>query len=308
MKHLRLCLFFFFLYGLQVKTVWAQDSSPVYRLETTDGNEYLGTLISQTADTVRLKTEKLGPLNFARKDIKSMALVSPNQLKAGQYWFDNPQATRYLFSPNGYGLKPGEGYYQNIWVLLNQVSVGISNNVSLGFGMVPLFLFSGPTPIWLVPKVSIPIKKDKFNLGVGAAIGTILKTQQNDFGGSEATGFGLLYGLATFGAKDRNLSAGLGYGYTGNGLARSPTLTLSGLIRTGPRGYLITENYIISSASETIALIGLGGRRIIKRAGIDFGLVAFISPDNSGLYAVPFLGLTVPFGKTGNKKVVPVNK
>jgi hypothetical protein len=299
MKHIRLCLLFFFLYALQPETALAQDSSPVYRVETLDGNEYLGTIAAQTADTVRLKTQKLGVLNFARKDIKSMALVTTAQLKAGKYWFDNPQATRYLFSPNGYGLKKGEGYYQNIWVLLNQASVGITNNVSVGFGMIPLFLFRGPTPIWLLPKVSIPVKKDKFNLGAGAAIGTILDTNRDDFGESETTGFGILYGLATIGSKDKNLSAGLGYGYAGGGLAQSPTITLSGLIRTGPRGYLITENYLISSDTEAFGLVSLGGRRIIKRAGIDFGLISFVSADTDGLLAFPFLGVTLPFGKTG---------
>jgi hypothetical protein len=308
MKHIRLCLLFFFLYGLQVDSVLAQNAPPVYRLETTDGNEYVGTITFQTADTVRLKTDKLGVLNFARKDIKSMALVRASQLKAGQYWFDNPQATRYLFSPNGYGLKKGEGYYQNIWVLLNQASVGITNHVSVGFGMVPLFLFSGPTPIWLVPKVSIPVKKDKFNLGAGAAIGTILNTNRDDFGESGNAGFGVLFGLATIGSKDKNISAGLGYGYAGDGLARSPTITISGLIRTGPRGYFITENYIISSDAETVGLIGLGGRRIIKRTGIDFGLVAFVTPDTDGLNALPFLGLTVPFGQAGGTRAAPANK
>jgi hypothetical protein len=295
------CLLFFLLLGLAPGTCLAQDpKNPdlVYRLEALDGNEYIGTIISQTADTVRLKTEKLGVLGFARKDIKSMVLVAPGQLKAGRHWFDNPQATRYLFSPNGYGLKKGEGYYQNIWVLLNQASVGITNHVSVGFGMVPLFLFSGPTPIWLVPKVSIPVKKDKFNLGLGAAIGTVLDTNRDDYGESESSGFGLLYGLATLGSKDRNISAGIGYGYAGNGLARHPTITISGLIRTGPRGYFITENYIISSDSETVGLIGLGGRRIIKRAGIDFGLIALASVDNEGLNALPFLGLTLPFGRS----------
>lgn len=310
MKHIGLSLLFFFYWFLPA-TGFAQDqrdSTIVYRLETTDDNEFIGTLLSQTADTVRLKTQKLGVLKFARSDIKSMEVVTPGQLKAGTYWFDNPQATRYLFAPNGYGLKKGEGYYQNIWVIFNQASVGLTNNVSVGLGMVPLFLFGGPTPIWLLPKVSIPIKKDRFNLGAGALIGTVLDTQEDDFGETGSTGYGLLYGLATLGSRDKNISMGLGYGYAGGGLAKSPTITISGLIRTGQRGYFITENYILSSDTETFGLIGLGGRRIIKRAGIDFGLVGVVSPEIDRPIAFPFLGLTVPFGKPVRKRPAPANR
>jgi len=58
------------------------------------------------------------------------------------------------------GLHKGEGYYQNIWVFWNQASFGVTENFSLGFGIIPLFLFGGEagqySPIWVVPKLSYP--------------------------------------------------------------------------------------------------------------------------------------------------------
>ena len=62
MNRLWVCLLFFLLYGLVPASCLGQDpkdAALLYRLETLDGNEYIGTLASQTADTVRLKTEKL---------------------------------------------------------------------------------------------------------------------------------------------------------------------------------------------------------------------------------------------------------
>lgn len=303
MKLVRILPFLLLYFWLTATGCLAQtgtDSTTTYRLETTDGNEYLGNILEQDTEKVRFKTQKLGTLTIARTDIKSLTAVSPGRIKNGNYWFDNPQATRYLFSPNGYGLQKGEGYYQNVWVFVNQVSVGITNNFSVGAGMVPIFLFGGPTPIWILPKFSMPVVKDKFNIGAGALIGTVLNTQGDDYGEADNSGFGIAYGLATFGSRDKNLSVGLGYGYAAGEWSNSPTVTLNGLIRTGSRGYFITENYLISAGSETLGLISLGGRRIIKRAGIDFGLVIPVGVDTGGTWGIPFLGLTVPFGQKNN--------
>ncbi|WP_026463143.1 hypothetical protein [Adhaeribacter aquaticus] len=268
----------------------AADSTSLYKVETTDGNEYIGTITLEAADYIQLKTARLGSLMLSKSDIRSLTPINQDRIRNGQFWFDNPQATRYLFSPNGYGLKKGEGYYQNVLVILNQVSYGITDKVSIGLGTLPLFLFgSSYTPVWLLPKVSLPITKDKFNLGAGALIGTGL--------GESNGGYGIVYGISTFGSKDQNLSLGLGYGYADGGWGKAPTITISGLIRTGVRGYFLTENYIISTGDGSMGLLSVGGRRIIKKVGLDYGLIAPISSDIDTFLAIPFLGLTVPFGK-----------
>ncbi|PSR57330.1 hypothetical protein AHMF7605_15530 [Adhaeribacter arboris] len=219
-----------------------------------------------------------------------MTVITAAKLKNGNYWFENPQSTRYLFAPNGYGLKRGEGYYQNVLVFVNQISVGITNNISIGAGTVPLFLFGTSTPVWLLPKVSFPVVKDKFNVGAGALVGSVL--------GEDSEGFGIVYGISTFGSRDKNISLGLGYGYAAGDWATAPTFTLNGMLRTGNRGYLLTENYLIGTGDGSIGLITLGGRRIIKRVGLDFGLVIPAGSDIDTFIAIPFLGLTVPFGQS----------
>jgi hypothetical protein len=274
----------------RVSIAYAQNQDTVrYRVETRDGNEFIGTIVFQDENTIRLKTEKLGEITIKKVDVKSMVPITRKADSRGRYWFDNPQATRYFWQANGYGLKKGEAYYQNIWIFFNQASVGITNNFSIGAGLMPLFLFAGaPSPAWLTPKFSVPIVKDKVNLGGGALIGTVL--------GEEESGFGIAYGVTTFGSRDRNLSIGLGYGYAGGGWADNPTISVSAMIRTGERGYIITENYYIGSAGEDVILFSIGGRRMVKRVGIDFALI--IPSDTGGeLFAFPILGLTVPFGK-----------
>ncbi len=274
-------LFAFILFFSQFLQAQTQDTSLV-NIETVDGNTFLGKVISEDSVSVVLQTDNLGNLTIQKKDIKSRELVNPEQVKGGELWFANPQSTRYFWAPNGYGLKKGEGYYQNIYVLWNQFSVGVTDYFSLGGGLIPTFLFTEPTPVFILPKFSIPIEKDKLNLGVGALLGTI-------FGESDAN-FGLLYGLSTFGSPDNNVSVGLAYGFAGGDWAEKPLINVGGMFRTGKRGYFLTENYYM----DGYGVIGMGGRWIIKKASLDF---IFIIPygEDVDFFAFPLIGFTIPF-------------
>lgn len=266
-----------------------KPGSKIFRLETRDGNGYTGEVLSSDSVRVIFKAEKLGEITVLRSEVKSLEPLEAKQVKDGKYWFPNPQSTRYFFSPNGYGLKQGEGYYQNIWVLMNSVAVGLTDYISVGAGMIPLFLFAGTaTPVWVTAKVSVPVVRDKFNLGAGFLAGTAL--------GEPDTGFGIFYGLATIGSEDKNLTLGGGYGFAVDSESGAPMFNLNGMIRVSPRGYIISENYLFVSESSSTLILSIGGRTIIKGAGLDYGLI-IPAVSGEGLIAVPWLGITIPIGK-----------
>jgi hypothetical protein len=211
---------------------------------------------------------------------------------SGEIWAGNPQSTRYFWGPNGYGLQRGEGYYQNVWVLFNQVSFGLSDFASLGVGIVPIFLWGAEdVPIWVTPKLSFPVVPGEFNLGIGALAGTVLGTSVSD----EAAG--IVYGIGTYGSRDRNISFGLGYGFAGDEWGRHPAITLSAMLRRGKRSYLLFENYFISTGDESVGLVMVGGRYIASRISIDYGGVVPIGSGVDRLIVVPWLALVVPFGR-----------
>lgn len=283
-----LLFLFVFIFTISATSQISNDST-IVNIETVDGNEFMGEIVREDSLKIILKTEKLGEISIFKTDIKRFNTVEVLQIKDGKYWFPNPQSTRYFWSPNGYGLKKGEGYYQNIWVLWNQFAYGLSDNFSIGGGIIPIFLFSAPTPIFATAKFSIPVVEEKVNIAAGAIVGGII--------GESKTGVGLLYGLATFGSHDANVTFGMGYGFAEGGWAHSPTININGMLRVSNRGYLINENYILSGDGETIILTSLGGRSIIKKVALDYGLVIPLSSDGVE-FAIPWLGFTVPFGKT----------
>jgi hypothetical protein len=153
--------------------------------------------------------------------------------------------------------------------------------------MVPLFFFgAGFLPIWIVPKFSIPIVENKFNIGTGAFFAAVI--------GQQSTYFGLLYGTTTFGSRDKNLSLGIAYGFAEGGWMKVPVINISCLIRTGPKGYFISENYIITIERETTVLLSAGGRSMIRNVGLDYGLWVPIIKEMDRLIAIPFLGISIP--------------
>lgn len=166
-------------------------------------------------------------------------------------------------------------------------------------GTFPVFLFgAGVVPVWIVPKLSIPVVHDKFNLGLGAFAGTVI--------GESRSGFGILYGLGTLGNRNTNMTVGLGYGYAGGSFAKSPMISLAAMVRVSPRGYLITENYYIHTGQEALALISLGGRSMLGRVGVDYGVIRPVQHGIDMNFVIPWLGLTIPFGHT--YKVKPALK
>ncbi len=267
-----------------------QDTTLV-RIETRDGNEYVGTIVTEDSEKLVLKTETLGNISIPISEIKSRETIRSKQVVGGKVWFENPQSTRYFWAPNGYGLKKGEGYYQNIYVFWNQFAVGVTDNFSIGGTIVPTFLLGGgPTPIFISPKFSVPIAKEKFNLGLGALAGTVL--------GEDAGGFfGIVYGTATIGSPDKNFSFGMGYGFADGQWADVPLLNLDVMIRISDRWYFISENYFISVDGESIGALGLGGRWLIQKASLDFIFAIPMARDMGTFIAFPLIGFTIPFGK-----------
>ncbi len=290
MRMLHHCFMILFICSLAIavhsESAFAQEDQ-TYRVETVDGNTFTGMLISEDEEKIVLNTESLGEITIKKSTIRSMQKLDPRRMQDDSYWFESPQSTRYFFAPNAIGLKKGAGYYQNTWIFFNNANYGLTDNISIGGGIVPLFLLGSPyTPVWLLPKVSFPVSDEQIYISAGAMIGGVV--------GESSGSAGLLYGASTVGNTDHNLTLGLGYGYGNGEISSTPVVNLSGAVRVSSSIFLISENYIFTG-SDITGIGSLGGRWATQNFALDFAL--FRPFEGTGSFiGIPWLGFSIPFG------------
>jgi hypothetical protein len=159
------------------------------------------------------------------------------------YWFPNPNDTRHFFAPTARPLGQGNGYLQDIGVLIGGANYGITDNLSVGF-MASLIPFIDVTQQLLAftPKVGFNIN-DNFSIGGGAVY----------LSGAGLAQMGVIYGVTTIGNTDTNLSLAVG-GALGN-------ISRGGALKP------IKEQDIITGANAFIGMVG-GMHRIFETVSI----------------------------------------
>ncbi len=295
-------LFLFLL--LFTNQLFAQENSILIEAEMNDGAIILGVLIEDNETHLILDSKAIGRVAIDKLKIRLYKRVKENLIAKENGWVENPNATRNIFSPTGYGLKKNEGYYQNFMLGLNQVSYGVTDNLTIGLTLEAFTTFAAingfiDSPAFAItPKYSIPVKKDFYNIGVGAMIINLPNTDR-------LFDWNLFYVVNTIGSKDRNVSLGVAYGLRDGSLASRPTFTLSGAYRLSPKVSLITENWFISNIDSFQAFNLFGVRITGKKLSWDIALLGTRSNRRRNrsyyLFPLPIGGVTVPFGRGWTK-------
>jgi hypothetical protein len=221
------------------------DSSKTYMVKLRDGSEFLGNFLYKDSVSIVIRTESIPKIEIPRDKIRSIELIESSNIHHGRYWFQNPNATRYIFAPSAYNLKRGEGYYQNTYLFLNSFNIGITNNISVGGGIEFLSTFASLSagdfqPIfYITSKIGFKVV-DKFHVGGG-----IMAVSIPGFGLGNRNSAGALYGIGTYGSVDHNLTGGLSWGFINGDFSTRPIMTISGMTRISRRTALVTENWLI---------------------------------------------------------------
>ncbi len=279
-------LVLFPLWVVHLQARHSQEYPTTGQSECRTASIYAGVNVSETNENFVSGSESTGNLPISKNVIQASEQETTGSAKENEYFHGN----RYFVLSNGLGIPKGSGYYQNSWIFFNQVHYGLTNNFSIGAGIIPLFLFAGtPSPVWIVPSITFPVSKDKFSIGANLLVGAIAGV------GTEAAGF--LSFTATIGNRIRNLSLGLGYGYAGTDWSQSPLVSLSGMVRTGARHYFMTENYYVSGGDDFNLISFFGGRFDFRSLSLDYGLLIPMVVGMDDFFAIPWLGIAVPFGK-----------
>lgn len=265
------------------------DTTVVHVVRLRDGSTIVGRIVALTPDSVRMEL-RAGAISFARSDVVGVREVSPTRMRGGQYWFENPHATRLLFSPTAFPLDRGEGYFSDIYLFFAGVQYGVSRQVSIGAGM-SLFPASdfGDNLFYITPKVTV-VDAPRVKMSLGGFLGWLGAAADEGESGS----LGIFYGVASTGTRDSNLSLGLGWGYVGGNVADTPVVMLGGQGRVSRRVSLISENWVVNTDGETEGVISYGFRFLGENLSVD---LAFLNALNSEKYfpGIPFVGFAVRF-------------
>lgn len=274
----------------QTDTTKTQTTSQQrWLVETKDGSVYQGIFLGQDELGIRLRTQSAGDIIIPNDKVKRTRILDERNYKNGQYWFENPNSTRYFFAPSAFSLREGEAYYQNTYVVINSFNVGVTNNFTIGGGFELISTFTGEPTFFITPKYTFPVA-DKWRAGGGVLY---LTTTIAD---SDFSGMGIGYGVVTYGNTDNNATLGLGYGFVNDEFADRPVLTLSGMTRVSRKLGLVTENWIIPSG-DIGGLFSYGLRFMGERATVDLGFLNNRDIAETIFIGVPYVDFVIKFGK-----------
>jgi len=260
------------------------DTTRMQVIRLSDGSVVVGRVVDVRGDSAVIRTQT-GQVTVARSAVRRVRERPQTSVRGGEYWPEDPNATRLFFASTARTLKQGDGYFCNIWVFLLCLTGGITDRITMGGGMsiVPGIDF-GDNVFYLTPKIGV-VATEKFNVAVGAFAGWSGAVTD------DADSFGILYGVTTFGPEDNNVSVGAGFAYYNDDIANKPML-LGGLKLRMTRGTaFISENYVLPG--EEGGIISAGVRFFGERIAGDVALVRVFG-DGDGV-TVPYVGLAVKF-------------
>lgn len=268
--------------------------SKTYVVTLNDGSTISGKLMSISDQEIVIQSATMGEVRLAKSNVKSMTLVSDQDMKATGVWFTNPNPTKYLIGSSAIPLQKNTGYYQNTWVFLNSFCYGITNNISISAGFEIFSILAGgegPFVFYINPKASFKIAEN-FYAGANILYANSIRTV-DEFGG-----LGTLNGFATYGNTNNNITCAIGWGWAEDNFSSKPLITLSGMTRVSKRIGLVSENWLVPEVGEDGGYYGVfsyGIRFLGEKTSID---LAFINnPDIASeiIIGVPWLDFVVNF-------------
>ncbi len=265
-----------------------KDSLTVIRLR--DGSVLYGRILTEDPDRLRVRTVGGLDIDIQRAQVSSIDRTR-GRLVGNEFWAEDPNGTRLLFTSTGRALGKGEGYVSAYYIFLPFVAYGVTDR----------FTIAGGTPIvpgligrafYLAPKFTIA-ESERAAYSVGA----ITFALTNDI---DAGTVGLAYGVGTWGNRDNAFTAGLGWGYYwgsgGSDVTSAPVLVVGGERRISRRVKLVTENWVYTGAVDNGGLFSGGFRFIGDRLTSDLGLIGGIGTGSAGC-CIPSVNFVWNYGR-----------
>lgn len=272
------------------------ETGKEYQVIMSSGKKYRGVVEAQNATSVVMHTSTLGNITLNKINISDFSSGSEGAIAPRV-----DHGSRYLFGPSAIPLKKGEGYYQNVWLLVNGFHYGITDRWSAGGGIV------FPVGMYATAKYGRQLSDNVHVAGGGMFCSSFF-----GLGLGMACGFGSV----TFGDRYTNATFTLGYGAVSNDAewtaTNRPIISVNGMARINDNFSLISENYLFPVQStrnlgngeysvnqtyypELTAGVRIGG----GQHSWDLAMMTIGDVSSGDFFAVPFIGYVYRFS---NKK------
>ena len=254
-------------------------SDTLYEIRLGDGSVIYARIAELDQAQVVLVTAGGARLEIDRSQIRELR-PARGRVSGGEYWSEDPGATRLFFTATGRSLSQGESYIGTYVIVLPFAAVGLTDRITIAAG-APV-LFGEIEPFYVGPRVQVLRQPN-----VQASLGTLAFFFDDEV-------VGIAYGVGTFGDTDKALSAGLGFFYSGDEVVNEPAFMFGGEARVSRRIKLITENYVLP---EAVGVILSGGIRVIgDRFNTEIGILGAATGDETGC-CVPLINFSYSFGR-----------
>jgi hypothetical protein len=274
-------------------SVRLDDPTLVYAVTLTNATTLIGRITLVNADSVRVVSSAM-TATVARREVRSVRAYPATALHGGVLWPENPHATRLLFAPTAIPLRRGEGYVADFWIFFASAAVGVTDRFTMGAGMslLPLDNFADNI-FYALPKYTM-ISQPRLKVALGALMASV-PWSSNDEGNRRRQSLGILYGVATTGSPESNLTLGAGWGYVGGTLANKPVLTVGGQHRATKRIALISENWFVPFDNDVGGFVSYGVRMLGEKIAVDLALGSPVGADTFYFPGIPLLGFAFKF-------------
>jgi hypothetical protein len=262
----------------------AADSVVVVELRLLDGSRLVGTIESESASEIVLRTPGGAVIRIPVDQVESRRVVT-DRIRDGRMVTPDPNGSRLFVFSTGRPLGAGRAYFADYYVLFPFVAYGAGDLMTLGGG-ISLIPGVSEQLLYLAPKLTL-YDRGTTAISAGALAGTV--TSSDTWGG-------LLYGVGTFGPTDGAVTLGVGFAWGGGEVSDTPVLVLGGEVRVGRSIKLISENYVIPDIEDAV-LLSAGLRFFSDRVAADLAFWSVPSAEMEGFPLLPFVGFAYNFGR-----------
>lgn len=261
------------------------DTARVYVLTTKRGDRFVGKIAGYEEGKVIFQLENGTKLPFEYGEIES--LLNEEEVKRETFKYLGPSeidmngAQNLYLTPTGFNYKSGQGEYRNVEIFYNSIDYGVSDNFSIGIGLIPLFVAN---VVNLKTKVSFSIQ-DFVHVGVGGMVfaGFTINSFDDNWGA------GTLHGSLSIGTEEKFINVGYGKWLPfDNNLVTfdSDLYMVGGSFRVGNKGRVFGDLIRVEERGQNdfnsngYTMVMLGGSWFNQKNRVDFGL--FMVPNDNG--------------------------